>query len=243
MLSRNDYGDRWAPVYDGLYEDRDDLADVVRFVADRATPATILELGVGTGRLAIPLAKHGLAVHGVDNSAAMLDQLRAKPGGHAVTTYLGDMTAPSVAGPFGCVLIAFSTLYLLPDQDSQARCLASAAALLAEDGCLVVEGFIPDPDRWDDRFSLNVGNWTADELTCTVGRLNLHSQVIETVRIRLNTGTPEVLRNRLRFLWPTELDLLAERAGLRRAERYRDFAARPLESGSTNHVSVFTRGG
>jgi SAM-dependent methyltransferase len=235
------YGEAWADIYDDLYDDRDDTSTVVEFVMKIADPPTVLELGVGTGRLALPLAAAGLDVVGIDNSAAMLARLQAKPGAERVTTHLGDMTAPPVSGPFGCVLIAFSTLYLLADQDEQGRCLRAAADRLAPGGSLVIEGFIPDPTRWHNGHSLTVERWDSDRATFSVGRIDPAAQTIETLRITHPAdGTPAV-PNRLRYVLPAELDLLAELAGLRLAGRYAGFDASPLAGGATSHVSVYSR--
>jgi SAM-dependent methyltransferase len=150
------YGDRFADVYDDWYHDVSDVDATVERVAALARPrgGRVLELGAGSGRLAIPLAGAGLEVWAVDASDAMLERLRAKPGGEAVHVIVGDMAelaAPELAaGPdgglgFSVVLCAFNTLFNLTDTASQARCLTRVAALLAPDGRLLVEAFVPPP--------------------------------------------------------------------------------------------------
>jgi SAM-dependent methyltransferase len=238
------YGENWAEIYDELYGERDDLGGFVDFVRQRTDPARVLEFGVGTGRLAIPLAKAGLKVHGVDNSPAMLDEMTAKPGGELVQTHLGDIVDPPVSGEFGCVLIAFSTLYLLADQQTQIRCVGAAAARLAPNGVLVVEGFIPDPTRWHDSHSLGVHRWEEDQLAVTVGRIDPAAQVIETVRIHADSNSnPRLIPNRLRFVLPAELDLMAAQHRLRLAERYEDYGTAPLTPNSHSFVAVYRHAG
>lgn len=234
------YGDDWADVYDALYDDRDDAAGLVRFIRRWAKPSSVLELGIGTGRLAIPLSAAGLRVVGVDASAAMLERLRAKPGAEHVDARLGDMCEPPTDGPFGCVLIAFSTLFLLPDQASQRRCLNAEAARLAPGGALVVEGFVPDPDRWNQGHSLQVEQWLPDSVVLTAGRLDPVNQSIETLRITHTAQGTTVIPNRLRYVLPAELDLLAEHAGLQFAGRYADLTGRPLPDRPSTAVSVYT---
>ena len=234
------YGDDWADVYDALYADRDDAAGLVKFICRWAKPSSVLELGVGTGRLAVPLAAAGLQVVGVDASSAMLERLRAKPGAQRVDARLGDMCEPPVDGPFGCALIAFSTLFLLPDQASQLRCLNAAAARLAPGGALVVEGFVPDPDRWNQGHSLRVERWLPDSVVLTAGRLDPVEQSIETLRITHSAQGTRVIPNRLRYVLPAELDLLAEHAGLRFAGRYADLTGSPLPARPSTVVSVYT---
>ncbi|GAB7045030.1 class I SAM-dependent methyltransferase [Catenuloplanes indicus] len=234
------YGQTWATDYDTLYDDRDHIPAVVTFLRRHARPASVLELGVGTGRLALPLAAAGLRVVGVDNSPAMLDRLRAKPGADRVDARLGDMLHPPTAAAFGCVLIAFSTLYLLTDQTDQRACITAAAARLAPGGSLIVEGFIPDPDRWHHGHSLHVDQWDPERPTMSVGRLDTTAQTIETLRITHTDGQPRVVANRLRYVLPAELDLLAEAAGLALTGRYRDLTGHPFDPGAHTHVSVYS---
>ncbi|WP_330186337.1 class I SAM-dependent methyltransferase [Dactylosporangium sp. AC04546] len=234
------YGDDWAEVYDALYDGRDDLAGVVQFIARWARPASVLELGVGTGRLALPLSAAGLRVVGVDASPAMLDRLRAKAGAERVEARLGDMCEPPADEVFGCVLIAFSTLFLLPDQAAQRRCLRAAADRLAPGGALIVEGFIPDPNRWHNGHSLHVERWQADQVVMTAGRLDPAAQTIETLRVAHTPHGTRVIPNRLRYVLPAELDLLAECAGLRLAGRYGDLTGSALPELPSTAVSVYT---
>lgn len=234
------YGDDWAEVYDTLYDDRDDAAGLVGFIRQWANPSSVLELGVGTGRLALPLSAAGLQVIGVDASQAMLQRLRTKPGAELVDARLGDMCEPPADGPFGCVLIAFSTLFLLPDQAAQRRCLRAAASRLAPGGALIVEGFVPDPDRWNKGHSLHVEQWLPDRVILTAGRLDPVMQSIETIRIAHTAEGTRVIPNRLRYVLPAELDLLAEHVGLCLAGRYADLTGSPLPDRPSTAVSVYT---
>ncbi|MET7394218.1 class I SAM-dependent methyltransferase [Dactylosporangium sp. NPDC005572] len=235
------YGDGWADIYDTLYDRRDDPDAVAGFIRGWARPPSVLEFGVGTGRLALPLAAAGLRVVGVDNSEAMLGRLAAKPGADRVDARLGDMCDPPTGEAFGCVLIAFSTLYLLPDQAAQRRCVQAAADRLAAGGALVVEGFIPDPSRWNGGHSLHVEEWDPDRMVMTAGRIDPSTQVIETVRFARAGAEVHATPNRLRYVLPGELDLLAEHAGLRLAGRFADLAGRPLPARPTTTVSVYVR--
>src|SRR5262245_86190 len=146
------YGERFADVYDDWYGDVSDVAATVDRVAALAGSGPVLELGAGSGRLAVPLADRGLDVWALDASPAMLDRLRAKPGGDRVRTVVGDM-AEADLGPgaprFALVLCAFNTLFNLTDGDAQRRCLARTADLLAPGGQLVVEAFVPPPGPED----------------------------------------------------------------------------------------------
>jgi SAM-dependent methyltransferase len=238
----SEYGKTWSDAYDELYGRRDDPKEVVAFVDRHTAERSVLEFGVGTGRLAIPLAESGYRVHGVDASPEMLAILAGKPGAEGVTTTCGDMTNVEVAGSFGAVLIAFSTLFLLPDGGTQLRCLANAARHLAPGGVAVVETFVLDPNRWVDNRSLSVLEWTAQRLAVSVGTLDRAEQVIETAQVDVHGGQSVVRRNRLRYALPSELDLMARLSGLDLVHRAADFADTPFHRDSGNAVSVYRLG-
>jgi SAM-dependent methyltransferase len=151
------YGEAIADVYDNgsLLAHADggaragETGAAVAFLSERAGTGRVLELGVGTGRIAIALAAGGIEVHGIDVSQAMADRLRAKPGGDAVTVHIGDMADVDVAGPFTLVYVVANTLFCLTSQDQQVRCVRNVAACLGQAGRLVVEAFVPDPSRFD----------------------------------------------------------------------------------------------
>lgn len=197
------YGRRWAPVYDAVHADL--LAEVpaaVALVSSLAGPrGRVLDLGTGTGRLAIPMARAGLRVIGLDISADMLQVLRGKPGGGLVAAVRGDMVDPPLAGPFEVVLCAFNGLFGLPDAAAQARCIAAAARLLAPAGHLVLDSAVPQPWR------LPQDDHDPDAQTVTA----VHTAVVD--------GRPVDLPLALRYVWPEELDDMAAAAGLEVARR------------------------
>ena len=141
------YGDTWAAIYDEVHAHLDPTA-AVDVLAQLAGTGKALELGIGTGRVAFPLAARGVAVHGIDASQAMIDRMRAKPGGADIPVTLGDFTDVAVDGEYALVYIVFSTLYGLLTQSAQLACVRSAAARLAPGGVFVFEGFVPDPARY-----------------------------------------------------------------------------------------------
>jgi SAM-dependent methyltransferase len=142
------YGEHVADVYDEWYRLADTDATVER-LAGLAGPGPVLELAVGTGRVALPLVARGLEVHGIDTSPAMVEHLRAKPGGEDVTVVIGDMADVPVSGRFSLVFVVFDTFFALPTQDEQVRCFENVARSLLPGGRFVVEGFVPDPARFD----------------------------------------------------------------------------------------------
>lgn len=235
------YGRTWARDYDAFYEDREDTAAVASFVAALAPGGQVLEMGVGTGRLAVPLAAAGLTVTGVDASLEMLSRLRARPGGDVIRAIQGDFTDVDAGGPYDLVLIAFSTLFLVPSQEGQLACLANARRHLRPGGALVVEAFVPDHSRWVRGQNMAIGR--LDDAGVTL-KLSVHDpvgQVITVQDVTVDAGGTTLRPNRLRYIWPAELDAMARASGLSPVSRVADWAGRPFTAQSTSHVSVFSR--
>jgi SAM-dependent methyltransferase len=242
------YGDGFADVYDEWYagldglDDVDTTADLVAGLARRSAGdrrPRVLELGVGTGRLAIPLATRGLDVHGVDASAAMLDRLRARDRDERVTVAVGDMVDDQPDGPFDAVLIAYNTLFNLDSAARQAACFAAVARRLGSGGVLVVEAFVPeDPPR--DGAEIDVRSMTANEVVLSVSTHDPARQRAEGHFVHLVQGEPVRLRPwSIRYAPPEELDGMAAAAGLALRHRWADFHRRPFGVDSTRHVSVY----
>lgn len=236
-------GDHYADVYDSWYDGRLDTDSAVTFLADLVPSGRALELGVGTGRIAIPLAARGLAVTGVDNSPAMLARLALKTNGQRVAGVLTDMAEPSVRGPFELVYVAFSSLFLLPDQAAQLRCLRAAGGLLAAGGVLVVEAFVPDATRYDRHQSVSVEDLGATSARIEVAEHDPAAQTIRATRVRFGPGGVELFPYRLRYATPAELDLMAQLAGLTMRDRFGGFDRSPFDRDSTLHVTVYDRSG
>jgi len=237
------YGERAADLYDDWYQDHPDTRVAVERLAELAGPGPILELGVGTGRLALPLAERDLEVHGIDASPAMLDRLRAKPGGQRVHLHLGDMAEVAVEGSYELVFVAANTLFLLPSQEQQLRCFANAATRLSDGGVFVVEVFVPDPARYRDDQQLGVTRVTVDSVLLTASRHDPVGQRIDAQQLQFGPGAGFLLiPGVLRYAWPSELDLMARLAGLRLRERWGGWRREPFTAASTMHVSVYERG-
>lgn len=234
------YGDRWADVYDE-HHGRLDPAAAVEFLAGLAGDGRVLELAIGTGRVALPLAGRGVAVEGVDASEAMVARLRAKPGGDSLPVVIGDMAEVPVSGPFRLVYLIFNTLFGLLTQDRQAECFRNVAQVLGPGGVFVIECFVPDLARFDRGQRVRAREVTEDSATIEVSR---HDAVLQRVTTQIVTLDGQGMRLRpvaLRYSWPGELDLMAQAAGLRPAERYGDWDRRPFDSLSSKHISVYQR--
>lgn len=234
------YGDRFVDVYDDWYGDLTDTDACVDAVARLADGGAVLELGVGTGRLALPLAERGLAVTGVDTSQAMLDSMAAKPGGDRVEALLGDMTDPPTGDRrFAVVLVAYNTLFNLTGDGDQARCVLGAARRLAPGGCLVAEAFVPDVDG-EAADVVTPKQVTADEVVLSVSRSRPDRQEVVGQYVSFTEAGGVRLRPwHIRWSTPEQLDAMADAAGLRPAERWGDWRGRAFRPDDTTHVSIY----
>jgi SAM-dependent methyltransferase len=234
------YGDRWAGFYDEHHA-RMDPSAAVEFLAGLAGDGRVLELAIGTGRVAVPLAGRGVAVEGVDASEAMVARLRAKPGGGQIPVVIGDMAQVLVDGPFRLVYLVFNTLFGLLSQARQADCFRSVARVLGPGGAFVIECFVPDLARFDRGQRVQAVAVTEDSATIEVSRHDVALQRVTSQIITLDGQGVHLGPVALRYSWPGELDLMAAAAGLRLAGRYGDWDRRPFDSGSAKHISVYQR--
>jgi len=234
------YGDRWADVFDDRHK-HVDPGPAVEFLAGLAGDGRVLELGIGTGRVAVPLAGRGIRVEGVDASAAMAERLRAKPGGESVPVTIGDMAQVPVSGSFRLAYLVFNTLFGLLSQERQAECFANVARVLEPGGMLVIECFVPDVARFDHDQRVQARSVTEDSAVIEVSRHDRAEQRITTQMITLDAQGMHLRPVAIRYSWPAELDLMAGQAGLRLAGRYAGWDRSPFGSASSRHVSVYQR--
>jgi SAM-dependent methyltransferase len=239
MMSFNEEA---AETYDE-YHRRGDEGLAAEFLAGLAETGPALELAIGTGRIALPLAAKGVRVDGIDLSPSMIAQLRAKPGGDQLSVTLGDFSEVPVSGRYRLIFIVFNTLFNLLTQDEQVRCFENVAAHLQEDGVFVVEAFNPARYyRLNQNQYVNAESIGVAELTLDVARHDpVEQHLIEThVRLSREHGVrlfPIVCR----YAWPSELDLMARIAGLRLRERWSDWERQPFGPQSEAHISVYGR--
>jgi SAM-dependent methyltransferase len=234
------YGDRWAAVYDERFAARDP-APAVDFLAGLADGGVALELAIGTGRVALPLAKRGVMVHGIDASQAMVDKLRAKPGSSAIQVTIGDMAEVGVAGPFRLVYLIFNTLFVLLSADRQGECFRNVARVLEPGGHFVIDCFVPDVARFNRGQVVQAQEVTEDSAILDVSRHDAATQRVTTQVITFDQRGMQMRPVAIRYSWPSELDLMADRAGLTLRERYAGWDRQPFDSTSSAHVSVYDR--
>ena len=235
------YGDRIAEIYDRFYPGTGDDSPEVRALATLAGGGRALELGIGTGRVALPLAEQGVAIHGIDASEAMVVKLRANPGGAAIPVTIGDFADVPVDGTFTLIFAVFNTFFALTTQEAQVRCFLRVADHLADGGVFLIEVFVPDPARFVRGQSLGVASLDTDRVTLDVARHDaLHQRVYSQHLVLAESGT-RIYPVQIRYAWPSELDLMARLAGLCLRERWSDWTGAPFTSSSTSHISIYER--
>jgi SAM-dependent methyltransferase len=234
------YGDRIAHVYDSLHpSELLNTSATVEFLAQRAGRGPVLELAIGTGRVALPLVERGIEVHGIDASENMLTKLRAKPGGAGLPVAFGDFKDVAVEGLFSLIYLTFNTIYALTSQEDQLACFRNVAGHLADDGVFVLDAFYPDVSRFDRDQRVNVNEVEVDRVFIDVSRHDPKAQTISSQHLIISSTGIEMYPVHLRYVWPSEFDLMARLAGLELKERYADYAERPFTSASGAHVSVY----
>jgi SAM-dependent methyltransferase len=234
------FDERVASRYDETSAEMFDpevLDPAIDLLAELAGDGRALEFGVGTGRIALPLARRGVPVHGIELSQAMAARLRAKPGGGDVGVTIGDFSKTRVDGAFSLVYLAFNTIGNLTTQAAQVACFRNAAAHLAPGGCFLIEVGVPDlrrlpPGETFQVFSASEDYWGIDEYdVANQGLISHHLEVVD--------GRLERVSMPFRYVWPAELDLMAELAGMRLRERWEGWRREPFTSESRQHVSVW----
>jgi SAM-dependent methyltransferase len=236
------FGERVAATYDESSADMFEPAvvdAVAGVLAGLAGGGRALELGIGTGRIALPLARRGVPVHGIDLSRAMVARLCAKPGGDQVGVTISDFATTRVDGTFSVAYLVFNTIMNLTTQAAQVDCFRNAAAHLAPGGCFVIEVSIPDLRRLPAGqnavpFHVSPTRWAFDIY-------DVATQAMSSNYIEVGGGRGEYTSFPFRYVWPAELDLMAQLAGLRLRERWDGWTGEPFTSESRQHVSIWVK--
>jgi SAM-dependent methyltransferase len=243
VSGHHDYFDEpIAAKYDATSADMFDaevLDPVIDFLADLAGEGRALELGIGTGRIALPLARRGVPVHGIELSNAMAARLRAKPGGGDIPITIGDFAATVVEGTFSLAYLVYNSIMNLTTQAAQVACFRNVAAHLEPGGRFLIEVMVPQLQRLPpgDTFQVFHGSedsWGIDEYdVATQGLVSHH--------VEIEDGRGERVSMPFRYVWPAELDLMAELAGMRLQDRWGGWKREPFTSESRSHVSVWEK--
>lgn len=235
------YGPEWSARWEAEFGDQPDTEDAVDYLAGLADGRPVLELGIGTGRLALPLLERGLPVTGVDNSPWMIEQLRAKPRGDEIDVVEADFADVKVDGEFGLAFISRFALSALTSQDLQVRCFENAAEHLVPGGFFVVEVMSPASGVLENGRAW-ASNVRPDSVSLFVSTANHVTQEMRTCHVRLTEGGGVQLRpGAVRYTWPSELDLMARIAGLRPHERWATWSRGPFTATSSRNISAYRK--
>ena len=236
------FPERVAASYDDSSDGMFDPAftnTVADLLAGLASGGRALELGIGTGRIALPLARRGVEVHGIDLSQAMVARLRAKPGGDAIGVTIGDFATTRVDGTFSLAYLVYNTINNLTTQDAQVACFRNAAAHLEPGGCFVIEVGVPALRRLPP--GQDVVPWRVSPTGWAYDVYDTATQAMSSNYITVEDGRGEYHSIPFRYVWPAELDLMARLAGTRLRDRWADWSRQPFTRESDKHVSVWEK--
>jgi len=234
VAARYDESGEIAEMFDPAVVD-----PVIDFLVKIAGSGRALELGIGTGRIALPLRRRGVPVHGIELSKAMAARLRSKPGGEEIGVTIGDFATTTVDGTFSVAYLVFNTILNLTTQAAQIQCFRNVAAHLEPGGCFVIEVGVPElqrlpPGETIRAFHVSETSWGLDEYDVAMQGLTSHHFEIVDGRVEQNSVP-------FRYAWPSELDLMAQLAGMKLRERWSGWKREPFTSDSRKHVSVWEK--
>ena len=234
------FGELNAEDYDELH-DPGTTDECVNLIAELAGSGTVLELAVGTGRIALPLTERGLSVHGIEGSERMVSKLKAKPGGESIPVVVGDFADVAVDGTYDFVFLVFNTLFNLTSQDDQVRCFHNVAERLRDGGAFLVEAVIPDVGGFQDGYRVRTKHVDFGSAWLEAAKYDPVRQLIEFQRIRITNEGVKLVPLPMRYAWPSEIDLMAQLAGLKLKYRWGGWDRTEFTSKSKMHISVYEK--
>lgn len=234
------FGTLNADDYDAVHDPGTTDASVA-LIAGIAPGKRLLELAIGTGRIALPLSERGFDVTGIEASPDMVAKLRAKPGGEAISVTIGDMADVDIDGAFDHAFLVFNTLFNLPSQETQIRCFANTAKRLAPGGTFLIETFVPDLSGFVDHQRVSTKRLDMSSVWLEAATHDPLTQRFEFQRIRITEGGVKLVPLPLRYAYPPEIDLMARLAGLRLKHRWGGWDKSAFTANSTSHISVYEK--
>jgi SAM-dependent methyltransferase len=232
-----------AEIYDewlGPTGDPQLIEQTVTRMVELAGDGRALELGIGTGRIALPLTQRGVEVHGIDASEAMVEKLRAKPGGANLPVTIGDFRDVPIEGRYSLVFVVFNTFFSLLSQEEQLICFENVATHLADDGVFLIEAFVPDLARYERNQRTATTVLKTDSVRLESSQHDPLTQRVDTTFMVLEEGRVRLFPLKIRYAYPSELDLMARLAGLRLKERWGGWNREPFTSSSPQHISLYS---
>ncbi len=235
--SDDTYGESIAGVYDQWYSEYDPNA--IQALTELAHGGNALELGIGTGRIALPLKDAGVNVHGIDASESMVARLRVKPGGANIPVVMGNFADVRVEGQYSLIYVVFNTIYSLLDQDEQVRCFENVASHLTSDGVFVIEAFVPDLKRFTGGQTMRPIRLGDHDAQLDLSLIETDKQIITSHHMLITEQGIRFYPVKIRYIWPAEMDLMARLSQLRLRHRWGDWRKSPFTDESGKHVSVY----
>jgi SAM-dependent methyltransferase len=233
------YGERIAGRYDEWYGEVDQAT--IHTLKELAQGGRALELGIGTGRIALPLQQAGVAVDGIDASPAMIARLRSKPGGDQIPVTMGNFADVAAEGQYALVYVLFNTFFALLTQDEQIRCFRNVGRHLSPSGVFAIEAFVPDLTRFHGRQALRTVDVGVDQVRLDASQLDPVTQLITSQHVVLTEGGIRLYPVKIRYVWPAEMDLMARLAGLQLKHRWESWEKAAFSANSGQHISIYER--
>jgi SAM-dependent methyltransferase len=231
------YGETIAEIYDQLYSQYD--PDAINTLAELSKGGKALELGIGTGRIAIPLMNSGVTVHGIDISKSMVAKLRAKPGGEKIPVTFGNIADVAVEGKFSLIYVVFNTFFSLLTQEEQVRCFENVTRHLMDDGVFLIEAFVPDLKRFTGGQAIRAVQVGNHEAKIDISILQSEKQIISSQHTFIGEHGTRFYPVKIRYVWPAEMDLMGRISHLHLKERWSDWKKSPFTDESTKHISIY----
>lgn len=234
----NTYGRKIADDYDHYYGTVDESC--LTLLTELSDGGRVLELGIGTGRIALPLKNRGLDVYGIDAAIEMVEKMRAKPGGAQIPVTIGDFEKVDIDGEFGLIFVAFNTFFGLTTQDAQLRCMENVRRHLKKDGRFLIEAFVPDMNRFINNQVVQATDVGVDAVKLEVSRHDPSVQQVNSHLVLISENGVKLFPVKIRYVWPSEMDLMAKLAGLELVHRWQDWEKTPFSAESKAHISVYS---
>lgn len=231
------YGQRIADIYDDWYSSPE--ASSIALLSELSRHGRALELGIGTGRIALPLKRQGIDISGIDASPAMVEKLRMKPEGKDIPVTIGDFSKVPVEGLFDMIFVVFNTFFALTTQELQLECLQNVATHLSKNGSFLIEAFVPDLGRFDRGQTVRATDVRENEVRIEVSKHDPLTQQVTSQHVVLTEKGVQLYPVTVRYAWPSELDMMARVAGMKLVNRWCDWVRTPFSASSGRHVSVY----
>lgn len=239
-MKETDYGEKYAEVYDSLYPPPSTA--MIDFLFEEAGNGPVLELGIGTGRVALELKKRGVNVHGIEISPKMIEVLKRKKGGKSIPVHLSSFSQIPASTKYSMIFAVFNTFFGLLHVEDQVTCFESISKSLLPGGKLVIEAIVPDLSSFSRNQALSVISVDSNEVVLSASLVNVPEQTLHSQKIYISEKGIKMFPTAYRFTWPSELDLMGKNANIPLSQRFSNWNRDPYSRHSNVHVSIYMKG-